>query len=201
MPALYEGEEIIWHEEEDKSSILLALLTVVAAVLVYVLSDQDLHKLNGVRRELLKREYPVLLMKLTLYMEAGLTLRGSFIRVAETYRRNSKKDHPLCQELIIACNEFTSGMAEGVVYEQLGRRLDMQEYMRMSMLLSQNLRKGSSELRKRLEQESQNAVAENLQYHKRKGEEAQTKLLFPMMGLLLMVMVLVMVPAFYGVAM
>lgn len=201
LPVQYEGETIIWKKKKENASVLLVVLTLVTAVLVYLFSDLDLHKLNNERRELLKKEYPFLLMKLALYMEAGLTLRRAFTRAAESYRKKGKRDHPLCQELAIACNAFSSGMAEGAVYEQLGRRLDMQEYMRMSMLLSQNLRKGSSELRKRLEQEAQNAVTENLQYHKRKGEEAQTRLLFPMMGLLLMVMVLVMIPAFYGITM
>lgn len=201
LPMIYEGEAIIWQEEKENTAALLAVLTIITAALVYMFSDQDLHKQNVKRREQLRKEYPFLLMKLTLYMEAGLTLRGSFTKVAENYRRNNKREHPICKELTIACNELSSGMAEGAVYEQLGRRLDMQEYMRMSMLLSQNLRKGSSELRKRLGQEAQNAVTDNLQYHKKKGEEAQTKLLFPMMGLLLMVMMLVMIPAFYGVTM
>ena len=35
----------------------------------------------------------------------------------------------------------------------------------------------------------------------KKGEEAQTKLLFPMMGMLFLVMALIMVPAFFSMGM
>ena len=198
LPSEFEGKPILWKAKKDMTSLYVAILAVAAAVLVYVFADNDLHKQNEERRDILKKEYPLLLMKLSLYMEAGLPLRGAFCKIAEGYM---KKEHPLTTELSVSCNALTSGVAESVVYEGFGRRIDMREYLRLSMLLVQNLRKGSNELRKRLMEEAQDAVADNLQYQKRRGEEAQTRLLLPMMALLVMVMVLIMIPAFYGVKM
>ena len=201
LPEEYEGERIVWEERGDATPYYLVVLSFVAAVMVYIFSDHDLHRKNEEKRELLQKEYPFFLMKLSLYMEAGLPLRSALMQVTAAYQKRGKEQHPLCMELVIACNELGVGVSEGTVYEQLGRRIDMPVYLRLSMLLSQNLRKGSSEIRRRLLAQAQDAITDNLQYHKKKGEEAQTMLLVPMMGLLLMVMVLVMLPAFYGMNM
>ena len=201
LPTEYEGESIVWKEQEDITPYCLMVLALAAAVLVYVFSDKDLHQKNEERRELLQKEYPFFLMKISLYMEAGLPLRSAILRVAVSYQKKRMSTHPLCTELAIVCNELSVGIPEGEVYERMGRRIDMPCYLRLSMLLSQNLRKGSNELRNRLMLQAREAVTDNLHYHKKKGEEAQTKLLVPTIALLLVVMVLVIIPAFYGMNM
>jgi len=61
----------------------------------------------------------------------------------------------------------------------------------------QNLQKGAKGALQLLEQEAMTAFAERKEAAKRKGEEAGTKLLLPMFGLLGIVLVIVMVPAFW----
>ena len=72
----------------------------------------------------------------------------------------------------------------------------MQEYIRLSTLLAQNLKRGSSTLLERLRDEAEKAAQERLQESRKMGEEAGTKLLVPMMLMLAVVMVIIMIPAF-----
>ena len=94
---------------------------------------------------------------------------------------------------------FRSGVSEGRSYEHFGRRTGLQEYVRLSTLLMQNLKRGNSALLERLREEADKAWEEQLQQGRRMGEEAGTKLLVPMVMMLAVVMVMIMVPAFSAI--
>jgi hypothetical protein len=68
--------------------------------------------------------------------------------------------------------------------------------MKFGTLLSQNLRKGSKGLSEMLRMEAIQSFEMRKSRAKRLGEEAGTKLLAPMIGMLAVVFIMVMVPAF-----
>ena len=68
----------------------------------------------------------------------------------------------------------------------------------MSGLLIQHLVKGGSSVLGTLREESQKAGEEQKRQIQKKGEEMGTKLLFPMMIMLGIVMVFIMVPALFS---
>lgn len=55
------------------------------------LQDKDLHDLVEKKKREERRSYPEILQKLTLYLEAGLTVRSAFCRVAEDYEKERKR--------------------------------------------------------------------------------------------------------------
>ena len=63
------------------------------------------------------------------------------------------------------------------------------------MMLVQNLRKGSRDLLEALEKEEKYAFELRKQKAIRAGEEASTKLLVPMAGMLFIVIIILVVPA------
>ena len=89
-----------------------------------------------------------------------------------------------------------SGISEGLAYEHFGKRAGLQEYIRLSALLAQNLKRGNSTLLERLREEAEKSGQERLQESKKMGEEAGTKLLVPMVLMLAVVMAVIMIPAF-----
>ena len=102
----------------------------------------------------------------------------------------------LYEELRRMTYGMESGVAEARVYEQFGLRCGIQQYTRLCTLLTQNLRKGSNDLLRLLEEESGKAFAERVDLARKRGEEAGTKLLVPMMLLLGIVMIIIMIPAY-----
>lgn len=84
------------------------------------------------------------------------------------------------------------------MYEQLGRRLELPEYYQLLQHISQHIRMGTKDLRNLMEQEMQQALEKRRELAKKKGEEASTKLLFPMILLLVLVMVMIVYPAWVG---
>lgn len=199
LPQSFHGQTLVWKEKIRDKGLLFPVGAVVAAAIIYKMSDRDLHELLEKKRKKMKQEYPDIVHTLSLYLGAGMSIRGAFLRMAADYergRKNGKRASPVREELLFMCRELQAGVSEGASYEHFGKRTGLQEYIRLSALLTQNLKKGNSTLLQRLHEEAEKASVERLQYGKRLGEEAVTKLLLPMVLMLLVVMVMIMIPAF-----
>ena len=161
---------------------------------------QEKEKERKRREEELLTEYPRLVTKLTLYTGAGMSLRGSFERLGAEYRAKTEKTgkkSAMAEEILVLVGELKNGTSESRAYEAFGRRIGLKPYLRCASLLVSQLQKGSGGLRKNLENEVRLAWEMHRERAAKKGEEGQTKLLFPMMGMLFLVMAVVMIPAFF----
>ena len=202
LPDSFQGTQILWSQRVTDYGPLLWSGALVTAVLIFFLADKDMHDKLEAKRMRMKRAYPDVVQKLVLYMGAGLTVRGAFQRIAGSYeqeKRAGKAERPIYEEILYTCRELQAGVSEGAAYEHFGKRTGLQEYIRLSTLLMQNLKKGNSTLLQRLKEEADKAGIEQLQNSRRLGEEASTKLLLPMVMMLLVVMLMIMIPAFSSV--
>ena len=111
-------------------------------------------------------------------------------------KNNTIPIHPLYEEMLITCHEIESGVGEARAYERFGERCGLHRYRKFCSLLVQNLRKGTRGLVQLLEQEVSDAFEERKNLAKKSGEEAGTKMLFPMMMMFGIIIVIIMVPAF-----
>jgi hypothetical protein len=178
---------------------LLAGAGIFIPLLVVVIKRQEKEKERRQREDELLAAYPGLITKLTLYTGAGLSLRGAWERIGAEQREKKKgKKGALEEELVQLSGELINGESELRAYEAFGHRIGLKQYMRLSSLMASHVQKGSGGLWKNLEQEVRSAWELHREHAAKKGEEAQTKLLFPMMGMLFLVMAVVLVPAFFS---
>jgi len=197
LPQEIKEGRLAWREVKEDYSLLLLLMTVVTAAAVFLFQDRDLRRQVLCRREQMKENYPVVLNKFTLYLGAGMTIRGAFQKIALDYHNRHKGEpQPLYEEMLYACNRLQAGISEGQTYELWAARTGLQDCARLSAMLAQNLKKGNAALLTRLREEGDKALQEDLNLRRKKGEEAGTRLLVPMIMMMAIVMVLVMVPAF-----
>lgn len=199
LPAEWRGEGIRWRQVVEDNSLALWAAALVTAAAVFLFLDRDLHEQLEKRRRILRREYPQIVHKLVLFVGAGMTIRGAFQKIAGDYEKKRREDGrqmPAYEEMLYTCRELRSGVSEGLAYEHLGKRTELQEYIRLTALLSQNLKRGNAALLERLREEADKSSQERLQESRKMGEEAGTKLLVPMMLMLGVVMVMIMIPAF-----
>jgi predicted FMN-binding regulatory protein PaiB len=89
-----------------------------------------------------------------------------------------------------------SGIMQSVAFERFGKRCRIPSYNKLSTLVSQNIRKGASNLPILLKEEAREAFEDRKHLARKQGEQAGTKLLGPMMLLLILTMVVILVPAF-----
>lgn len=201
LPESIDGKKISWRQR-NLTELQLLLGTLVTIAAVFFFKDRDIHELVEKKKQEEKRKYPEILQKITLYLEAGLTVRAAVNKIAEDYeqkRKKGAKEQAAYEELLIAVREIRMGVSEGAAYEKFGKRTGVREYIRLSTFLTQNVKKGSTMLLQQLHEEAKEAEEMRMRNARKLCEEASTKLLLPMIMLLLVVMILIMFPAFSNV--
>lgn len=199
LPQEMDGHRLNWREETDRTPEKLLFFGGVLAVFVPLIKQSRQQEEQKKRVRLLELEYPDMVSKIALLLGAGMTLQGAIRKIALNYsgKREQRlvEEQPAYEELLVVCREIENGIGEGAAYERFGKRCERAEYRKLGNLLAQNLRKGSSGIMALLEEEAERAFEERKGAARRYGEEAGTKLLFPMMLMLGLVMIVLMVPA------
>lgn len=200
LPDSIESKNVIWKEVMQDGSGYFFMLMCAAAILVFCSKKKEVEERLEKRNRELLLDYPEIVNKITLYMGAGMSIRNAFLKMGEDYKKQkaSGSRRYVYEEILLLCHELQSGISEPEVYAHLGKRCQLQPYMKLSALLSQNLRKGSNDLLAMLRQETAAAFEQRKNTAKKAGEEAGTKLLLPMMMMLCIVMVLIMIPAYFS---
>ena len=196
LPSAYKEVAVSYPEGEGIKPEAVLLMGIIAAGLLLLREVEE--KKNGelkIRQELLQ-SYPWFINEMVLLMGAGMQVRNVFSLLIKDYKGQDDYRGALINELKSAKHDFEIGMSEGRIYYELGRRLKLPCYIKVLTLLEQNVTKGSKGIVAILEQEEKTALEERMNLVKKRGEEAGTKLLGPMILLLLIVMLMIMVPAF-----
>ena len=196
LPDSIENQKISWAEKKDNTPLLLIALGLISGIAVFVLMDRNLTTLVEKRNQELLLDYPEIINKFTLLIGAGMSLSNAWIKIAKDYKENATKKRYAYEEINITAAELMIGTSEVTAYEHFGKRVKLLPYLRFSSLIAQNVKKGSAELLNQLELEAAEAFEERKEIAKRMGEEAGTKLLLPMVLMLLIVLAIIMIPAF-----
>ena len=200
LPAQLSGRQLKWSQKEDHTYQIILMLGFAAAAAVYIQEAMREQRKAQARKEQLLKQYPDMVSKISLLLGAGMTLSSAWERIVLNYQHRLEQKHGETQEvyeqMLVAYREMQDGIGELKVYERFGDRCGTPQYRKFSMLVVQNLRKGSSGLRQSLEKEVSDAFALRKNLAKKAGEEAGTKILIPMMLMLCIVMVIILVPAF-----
>lgn len=165
---------------------------VILVGMVGILPDVDLKNRVKKRRTSMQVDFPEFLNKLTLLVDAGLPVSGAWTKIVEDAKGRS--DRPLYKEMELVYFQIRSGKSEFAAYEEFAKRCRMLEVTKFVAVLLMNLRKGSGELLTSLKALSDECWQGRVHLAKRQGEEASTKLLFPMMLMLVGVMIIVIIP-------
>ena len=189
--------ELTYKQLKTDTGLYLLIFSVLAAIIIYQGRDREVLKQIAAREREMLINYPEIVSKLTLLLGAGMTIRGAFEKVATDYeKRRDKKRYFAYEEMLIAVYKMRNGAPEAAVYADFGSRCEVSRYNKLGALLSQNLKKGSNGLLDIMEEEMRQAFEDRKSMARKLGEEAGTKLLLPMGMMLLIVMVIVIVPAF-----
>lgn len=199
LPSEIDEEKISWSYRKNYTELLFLIATPLIALIMYFGTDRDLKKQVNDRKEQLQLDYPEIVSALALLIGAGMTVPNAWQRVAKDYRARKQetgRKRYAYEEMLLTIYEMESGVAQTKAYERFGRRCRAQCYNRLSTMLSQNVKKGATNLAALLREEAAYAFEERKHTARRFGEKAGTKLLMPMMMLLCMIMIVIMVPAF-----
>lgn len=185
------GVTVSLEPKNQNNAVLIMVFAIFVCVIFICWKQNRLKERMRNRDNMLNKQYSVLVNKLSLLLETGMTLKHSLKQITV----EAQKQDLLIQELEYTLREIDAGADEATAYEQLGARLALPNYIRVMNHISQNLRLGTRDLRNLMEDEVRLSVETRLELARKKGEEASTKLVFPMIILLAVIMVIIIVPA------
>ena len=203
LPKVVNSFKVNYKEKKSIAFLLMPLFGILVALLLEAREKEEEKEKAKRRVRLLEIDFAQIISKILLYVSSGMTIRNSFIRLAEQYQKSKnvdKKNEPRAayEELIVVKNKLTSGYSEISAYEEMAKNINMRVYTRFLNIIIQSIKNGNKDLKNILNMEVQDALYERKQNAKKLGEEAATKLVLPLMMMLSIIMVVIMVPAFMG---
>ena len=200
LPDTIQGKSVSFYKKQEKIGLWLSFFfTFLGFSLIPLKKQREKEKTEAIRREL-QNDYPDIISKLLLFLQAGLTVRNSFEKISEDYLYSLQKykmnPRISYEEIAETCRELQGGMPEIQAYERFGNRCPASEYKVLSVLLIQNLKKGNQSILLLLEREAAEALEERKRQARIQGEQASSKLIFPMLLQLVIVLTILMFPAF-----
>lgn len=134
-------------------------------------------------------EFPKMVSKLTLLVNAGMLLRRAWDEVA-----NSNEDDPLYSEMRAASQDILEGMTVEAAMDAFATRCGVKEIRKFSSIYVQAVKRGAGESIDSMKIMADEAWEQKKQLSKQKGELAASKLLVPNMIMFLGIMIVVIVP-------
>lgn len=196
LPDTYEGKTVTWKKVPDYTFLWIFVLTVLSVLLLKLGQKRDVEEEKKKRQERLEREYAQIVSKFTMLLSAGLSVRNAWERIVLLYRRKEDTQNIVFQELNWGLMQMQKGVPELEVYEVFGIRTGLVHYKKMMAIFISDRKRGSVNLLDAMNQEMLLAWEEKKRKTRQHGEKIGTKLLIPMMGMLGIVFVIILVPAF-----
>ena len=221
LPSELEGRKITYQKKQDNQAVMLWGLGFILCILFYFAMDEQMQQQLKKREVQMQLDYPEILNKFTLLMSGGMTITGAWNRIVSDYMKVSRQEEETqtnpkeikkakkrlkkkkkiryaYEEMRITNQQLQLGVSKQSAIEEFGQHCGMVEYMKFASIVVSNLKKGSANLTEMLEAEAINAFEERKALAVRLGEEAGTKQLLPMFIMLILVIVVIMVPAFWS---
>lgn len=174
---------------EPDAGYVLFSIALPAGIAIF--SDRDIFEKVKKRRIAIQLDFPDFVNKLTLLINAGMTISKAWEKVDA----ESSKNTPLYLEIGTAIRDIRSGTPEHKAYEEFAKRCRVPVVTRFISVILQNIRKGNAELVPILRVYANECWELRKATAKKLGEEASTKLLLPMMLMFAAILLIVGMPA------
>lgn len=199
LPKEVEGRVVQYYGYSENRGITLLVCSLLIGILLFYKKKYDKEKMQKEREKQMLLDYPEIVSKIALLVNSGMILTKAWEQIVKDSVKEGIENRYAYEEMRKTLHKMELGQVETECYEEFGKSCKIKEYLKLSSLLTQNLRKGNRGLVLLLKEESYLAFDERKIRAKRNGEEAGTKLLLPTFLMLLASLLIVIVPAFLSI--
>ncbi|CAM4313570.1 type II secretion system F family protein [Paenibacillus alkaliterrae] len=171
---------------------LLLMMGVLFALLLVTRPFLEAGRRVEERKQQIILMLPDMLSQLMLLVGAGETVQLALARCLDG---KDKDQHPLYKEWHDAVSSMRNGQSLSMAMERFNRRCAVQEVSIFTTVLLLNYRRGGEHFVLALRELSYTLWEKRKAMARMRGEQASSKLVFPLVGILLVLMVLVAAPA------
>jgi len=204
LPAeLGDGINVRWFTGEESNMGLLLILFLFAVLIVYFKRYDQINKEIKEAEDSIIKDLPEFINKLVLLLNAGLVVSAAFSRITKDYETfyhtektgKLRKKRFLYEELLEIqkrVNQSNTSLIKEL--KEFSQRCGVREMVRLAVVISENWNKGSV-LAEKLEGEGELLWISRKKRAEEQGKLAETKLTFPLMILLLVLVMVTVAPA------
>ena len=205
LPEEIAGQKVTFARTEESTAPAAILVIGGAAAAAFPARARQKRKQDERKRmNMLGEDYSELVLKITLFIGAGMTVRRAFERIASGYTADREagvtEERPAYEAIVQTVRALKLGAPETESWVRFGELCGTREYRKLGSCLAENQRKGSGHLARILEAEASGSFEERKRQARRRGEEAATRLILPLMLMLGAMMLIVLVPALMSFA-
>lgn len=169
---------------------MLGFLAGVMLMIIFPYGVQSgINSAIAAKKDAILSEFPKMVSKLTLLVNAGMLLRRAWDEVAE-----SNQEDALYAEMRATSKDILEGMTIEAAMDGFATRCGVKEIRKFSSIYVQAVKRGAGESIDSMKIMADEAWEQKKQLSKQKGELAAQKLLVPNMIMFLGIMVVVVVP-------
>ena len=201
---LEDGVTVQWRKAEAFNLGLIILFFLFSLAMVYMTRYSQIDKELKAARESVYRDLPDFIHKLVLLLNAGVVMNTALLKIAADYERQQQDEHSPGQEggrryFYEELREIKKRVYETktpILYElkEFAQRTGIRELIRIVAIISDNEHKGNT-LAEKLETEGELLWISRKKQAEEKGKLAETKLTFPLMLLLIILVTITIAPA------
>ena len=190
------GIKLVWKEQSSSNIPIILPIFLLSVFIIYKNRYSRIKTLESEAKESIVRELPEFINKLILLLNAGLVITSAFERILESYAGREKEVRSYFYSQLLAVNrevrETNSPMIGGL--KDFAGRSGVREFMRVANIISDNIDKGAG-LVEKLQAEAELLWLTKKKLAEEKGKIAETKLTFPLVVLLLVLIMVTTAPA------
>ncbi|HML36679.1 MAG TPA: hypothetical protein PKA19_04525 [Bacillota bacterium] len=201
--SLGDGVEAAWFTGKEGGGAIFALIFVMMVLIVYMKRYDRINKEIKEAEESIIRDLPEFINKLVLLLNAGLVVSAAFSKISADYemlyhegKAESRRKKRFLYEELLAIQKKTERSNASLIRElqEFSQRCGVREMVRLTAVISDNWNKGSV-LAEKLEGEGSLMWITRKKKAEEKGRLAETKLTFPLMILLIVLIMITVAPA------
>lgn len=178
-----------------EADVTLFIFGIILSILTVLILFKDLDRKIVKREHEMLIELPEYLNKIIMLVGAGETVVNSIIKSAEPKIEIDEVKNPLYKELKLAINELKMNRSFEETMEDFSRRCALPEVSIFTTTILLNHRKGGSDFTSSLRELSRELWDKRKAIAKIQGEEASSKMVFPMVFVFLIILVIIATPA------
>ncbi len=191
------GESLYWTKRKPSSYAYLGCLSLLSLFVFWQQEREYKQKIKD-RQYQIEQAYPEFINELVILLGAGLSFSATWKRLGEDYqkqRAEGKEENPLYEEIYQESRQLQAGASMREVLEEFIANIRSKQARRFAVLAIQNLKRGDAFLISRLKELNQEAWELRKKQVRERSEEVDTKLLFPLMLMLIVILMIVLTPA------
>lgn len=193
---LNDGTRIYWVPKKSHNVWIILFVLLIGSYVIYNNRDVRLVKTEKEAKESVLRELPEFVNKLVLLLNAGLIISNAFYKIVSDHKKiKGGEDNYFYGQLthiLLKCSE-TNGSIQHEI-RSFAVRTGVVEFMRLSNIINDSMTKGS-DLMTQLKMEGDSLWTARRKQVEEKGKLAETKLTFPLVILLLVLLMITIAPA------